>query len=310
MSDSSMLDSVQLNFDPSNVWIVNTIIAVIMFGVALDLKTDDFGRVLRMPRAVLLGVFAQFVVFPGFTYVLTRILQPHPSIALGMMLVAACPGGNMSNFIAYLARGNTALSVSMTAVSTFLAIIMTPLNLAFWAGLNPATAPLLHRIDVSPFEVLLTVLYILGLPLVGGLLFARRFPGLADVLHRPFKVLSVGALLFIIVAAFAGNFSIFIAHMGIILLAVLPHNALAFASGYIAARAARLEAADVRAITIEVGIQNSALGLALIFQFFPGLGGMTIVAGFWGVWHIIAGLSLAWWWSRTSLPRLAEEAAV
>lgn len=309
MLDNRSLDSIQLNFNPDNVWIVNTIIAVIMFGVALDLKGDDFKRILRNPKAPLLGLAAQFLLFPAFTYLLTLLLRPHPSIALGMILVAACPGGNMSNFITYLSKGNTALSVSMTAVSTFIAIAMTPLNTTFWGRMNPDTAPLLHRIALDPVEMLLAVLYIIGIPLLAGLVVARRFPSVADRLHRPFKISSVCALLFIIAAVFKDNLSIFMDHVGLILLAVLPHSALAFAVGYCTTRLARLDSPDVRAVTIEVGIQNSALGLTLIFGFFPGLGGMTLVAGFWGVWHIIAGLSLAWWWSRTPLPQLAEEGA-
>ncbi|MBM3290522.1 MAG: bile acid:sodium symporter family protein [Candidatus Hydrogenedentes bacterium] len=293
------LDSVRLNFNPDNVWIVNLVIAVIMFGVALDLKGEDFLRVLRRPKPALLGLAAQFVLFPALTFFLTLLLRPHPSIALGMILIAACPGGNMSNFITYLSKGNTALSVSMTAVSTFAAIAMTPFNFAWYARLNPSTAPLLQRVDLRPGEMLLTVLMILGAPLIAGLVVARRFPRAADRLHGPFKVVSVCGLLFIIVVAFARDFGAFTENMGVILLAVVPHNALALGTGFLAAALLRLDAADTRAITIEVGIQNSALGLALIFQFFPGLGGMAMVAGFWGIWHIVSGLTIAFLWART-----------
>ncbi|NUM54749.1 MAG: bile acid:sodium symporter family protein [Candidatus Hydrogenedentes bacterium] len=281
-----------------------------MFGVALDLKADDFRRVLRQPKPVLIGLLAQFLLFPACTFLLTLLLRPHPSIALGMILVAACPGGNMSNFITYLAKGNTALSVSMTAVSTFAAILMTPLNFSFYAGLNANTAPLLQRVELRSGEMLLTVLVILGVPLLAGLIVARQLPRIADRLHKPFKVLSVLGLLFIIAAAFAKDFGIFVAHMGVILAAVVPHNLLAFATGLGAASLLRQNSPDTRAITIEVGIQNSALGLALIFQFFPDLGGMAMVAGFWGIWHIVAGLTIAFFWSRVGpLPAPAQEAA-
>ncbi|MDZ4859834.1 MAG: bile acid:sodium symporter family protein [Candidatus Hydrogenedentes bacterium] len=296
--NSPELDAVKISFNPDTVWVVNLIIAVIMFGVALDLKADDFKRVLRQPRPVAIGLVAQFVLFPAFTYLLTLILKPHPSIALGMILVAACPGGNMSNFITYLAKGNTALSVSMTAVSTFAAIVMTPFNFAFYGKLNPDTATLLQKVDLRSSEMLLTVVIILGIPLLVGLFVAGRFPRVAGKLHKPFKMLSVGGLLFIIVVAFARDISVFTAHMGLILLAVVPHNALAFTSGYFASKIAGLSKPDTRAVTIEVGIQNSALGLALIFQYFPHLGGMALLAGFWGIWHIVAGLTLARFWSR------------
>lgn len=306
----SSIDSVAISFNPDTVWVANLIIALIMFGVALDLKTDDFARVLRRPKPVALGLFAQFALFPAATYLLTLLLRPHPSIALGMILIAACPGGNMSNFITYLSKGNTALSVSMTAVSTFIAIIMTPFNFAVYGRLNRDTAPLLHAVNLSAGEMLFTVFLILGVPLLAGLFVASRLPRVADRLHKPFKAISVAGLLLIIVVAFARDFAVFTSNMGVILLAVVPQNALAFATGYAAARAMRFNSADTRAVTIEVGIQNSALGLALIFRFFPELGGMALVAGFWGIWHIVAGLTLASCWSRVEpLGIPAEDAA-
>lgn len=292
------IDDVRLNFNPGNVWLVNLVLAIIMFGVALDLKPEDFTRVVRAPKAPLLGMLAQFFIFPALTYLLTLILRPAPSVALGMILIAACPGGNMSNFITHLAGGNTALSVSMTAVSSLAAIIMTPLNLTFWGSLNPDTAALLHRISLNPVDVLFTVLCILGLPLVAGVAVARYFPRVATWMHRPFKYLSVAFLLGIIAVAFAGNYAVFITHAALIVGIVAPHNALAFLCGYAIGQGTRLPKRDVRAITIEVGIQNSALGLTLIFAFFPTLGGMALVAGGWGLWHIIAGLTLAALWSR------------
>ena len=303
------LDSVRLNFDPHNVWLVDIIIAVIMFGVALDLKTEDFKRVVQMPKAVFLGLFALFLLFPAVTYVLTRILNPHPSIALGMVIVAACPSGNMSNFITYMARGNTALSVTITAVATCVAVVMTPLNISLWGKLNPITAPLLHKVSLNSTDMLLTVFLILGIPLILGISFARRFPVWADKLHKPFKALSVAALLLIIAIAFAGNFSLFTTFFVVIISAVLPQNALAFAAGYGLSRAARLNDPDTRALTVELGIHNSALGLTFIFAYFAEHGGAALIAGFWGIWHIVAGLILASLWSRVRIAEPAAEAA-
>jgi len=303
------LDGVRLNFNPHNVWTVDIIIAVIMFGVALDLKAEDFQRVVQMPKAAFLGLFAQFLLFPAVTYLLTRALNPHPSIALGMVIVAACPSGNMSNFITYMAKGNTALSVSITAVATCVAVVMTPINIALWGRLNPITAPLLHRVALNPADMLMTVFLILGIPLILGIWFARRFPRWADTLHRPFKTLSVGALLAIIAIAFAGNFGLFTTYFAVIVSAVLPQNALAFAAGYGLSRLARLNGPDTRAVTIELGIHNSALGLTLIFAFFAEHGGAALIAGFWGVWHIVAGLILASLWSRVPIARPAAGAA-
>lgn len=303
------IDDVRLNFDPGNVWLVNLVLAIIMFGVALDLKFDDFRRVLHAPKAPLLGLIAQFLLFPALTFLLTLVLRPAPSIALGMILIAACPGGNMSNFVTHLARGNTALSVSMTAVSSLAAIVMTPLNLTFWGGLNPDTAAILHRIRLNPVDVLITVLFILGVPLVAGVTAARRFPQWAEVLHRPFKYLSVAFLLGIIAVAFAGNYGVFISNAGVVLGAVVPHNAIALLCGFVIGRAMKLSSRDVRALTVEVGIQNSALGLTLIFAFFPKLRGMALVASGWGIWHIFAGLALAAVWSRFAPSADAPEVA-
>ncbi len=295
------IDEIQLNFNPEAMWLLNTILAIIMFGVALDLKTDDFKRVISTPKGPIIGLLAQFVLLPAFTYLLTLIINPTPSIALGMILIAACPGGNMSNFITHLAKGNTALSVSMTAISTISAVVMTPLNLSFWGNLNPQTAKLLTLVNLDPFKVLLTVLLILGVPLAAGMVCAKKFPEFSEKLKNPFKLFSVIALMLFIVIAFGSNYDIFTHYIGWVALAVFVHNATALSTGYSAGRLFRLPHSDSKAIAIEVGIQNSALGLAIIFTFFSGLGGMAIVAGAWGIWHIISGLSLAFFWNRSAV---------
>ena len=138
------IDLVRLNFNPQSLWALNAIIGLVMFGVALDLKAADFRDVLVMPKPVLIGLAAQFLLLPAFTFVLVLLIRPAPSIALGMILVAACPGGNISNFLTHYARGNTALSITMTAVSTAVAIVMTPFNLSFWGGLHPEASKILN----------------------------------------------------------------------------------------------------------------------------------------------------------------------
>jgi len=231
-----------------------------------------------------------------------RFIGPIPSIALGMMLVAACPGGNLSNLMTYLANGNAAVSVSMTAVSTLAAIIMTPLNLSLWGSLNPATAEILRAVQLSPLDVFVTVFVILGIPLALGLTVARWKPRLVERVRKPFKVLTVVIFCGVVAAALGANWSIFLEVIGLVVFAVLLHNALALTLGYSAGRLARLPRRDTRAVAIEVGIQNSALGLVLVFNFFDGLGGMAIVVAWWGIWHIIAGLTVAAVWSRIRLP--------
>ena len=242
------------------------------------------------------------ILLPAFTFLLTLILRPHPSVALGMILVAACPGGNLSNIMTYLAKGNCAVSISMTAISTIAAIFMTPLNLSIWGRLNPDTAEILRRVSLSPVDVFITVFVILGIPLIIGQVLARFFPGLASRVRRPFKLFSLIFFLLIICGALAANWNNFISYVGIVMLAVFLHNALALNLGYWCGRLVKLDERDARATCIEVGIQNSALGLVLVFNFFDGLGGMAILVAWWGVWHIIAGLVTAFIFTRRPLP--------
>lgn len=305
--DPTTVDQIRLNFNPAGLFVINAAIGLMMLGVALDLKLDDFKRIVRAPKAPAVGLIAQFVLLPAFTFVLTLILRPHPSMALGMILVAACPGGNLSNIITYLARGNSAISISMTAVSTAAAIIMTPLNLALWGSLNPATAAILQRVKLSPFDVFVTVFVILGIPLAIGLWLARRFPKLADRVRKPFKIFSLIFFMTIVAGALAANWTIFLKVIGMVFLVVLIHNALALNLGYWSGRILRLTEADTRAVAIEVGIQNSALGLVLVFSFFEGLGGMAIITAWWGIWHIIAGLLTAAFFARRSLQLHASD---
>jgi len=300
--DVAMVDQVRLNFNPQGLLVINIAIGLMMFGVALDLKLEDFKRIIISPKAPGIGLVAQFILLPALTFLLTLILRPQPSIALGMILVAACPGGNLSNIITYLAKGNCAVSISMTAVSTAAAIVMTPLNLALWGGLNPDTAEILRKVSLSPVDVFSTIFLILGIPLVLGLTLSRVFPALADKVRKPFKIFSLVFFMVIVCGALAANWSIFLKVVGLVMLIVLLHNALALNLGYWSGRLCRLNERDSRAVCIEVGIQNSALGLVLVFNFFEGLGGMAILVAWWGIWHIIAGLITAFIFTRFALP--------
>jgi len=295
------IDSVRLNFDAGGMWLLNIFIGLIMFGIALDLRPADFMRLVRQPKGPLIGLAAQFLLLPAATFVMVWIVRPHPSIALGCMIVAACPGGNLSNFVTYLAKGNAALSLTMTAVSTAAAIAMTPINVSFWGSLLPETAEIMREVAVDPLEILAIITLILGIPLCAGMAFAMRFPNAAEKLHKPFKWGAIVFFLAFVAFVFTRNWALFLDYIGWIAGIVLLQNLLAFGVGYMLARIGRLEPRDRRAVTIEVGIQNSALALVLIFTFFDGLGGMALIAGWWGIWHIIAGLTLAAVWSRVPL---------
>lgn len=304
------VDEIRLNFNPASLALLNVVLGFLMFGIALDTRAEDFRRVLRMPLAFAVGVGAQFVALPAITFVLTLLLQPAPSIALGMILVACCPPGNISNILTHRARGNVALSVSMTAVSNAIAIPVMPLNFAFWGGLHPTAAPLLRSISLDPWQMLLHIVMIIGVPFALGVACAHRFPRWTARFKRPVGVLSFVALVVFIIGAIAGNWRYFLDYVGLVLLAVVLHDALAFATGWVCARAFGLADADRRALSIEVGIRNAGLGLVLIFTFFGGLGGMAVVAGVWGFWDIIAGLMLASWWGRRAPVAAALPAGV
>jgi BASS family bile acid:Na+ symporter len=299
------IDQIRLNFNAQGLFVINAAIGLMMLGVAIDLKLEDFKRIIKAPKAPAVGLIAQFILLPAFTFLLTLIIKPHPSIALGMILVAACPGGNLSNLMTYLAKGNTAISISMTAVSTMAAIVMTPLNLAFWGSLNPHTAPILKSVSLSPMDVFVTVFIILGIPLAVGMTLSRIFPGMADKVRKPFKIFTLAFFMLIVLGALIANWKIFLDVIGIVILIVFIHNALALNIGYWSGRLLRLPEKDVRAVAIEVGIQNSALGLILVFNFFGGLGGMAILVAWWGIWHIIAGLITAFIFTRMQLPEEA-----
>ncbi len=268
-----------------------------MFGVALKLTLSDFKMVLAEPIGTLAGTISQFLVLPFLTFVLIWIVEPRPSFALGMMMVAACPGGNISNFFSALSKGNIALSVSLTAISSVLAIVMTPINLSFWASLYPPTAELLTEVSLNFWDVLQTIITILGIPIVLGMTVRHKFPEWAIKLQPYFHKLSIVIFAAIVILAFSANIDLFLEYIYLVIFLVFAHNAIALTAGYQMGRIFKLPDADKRSLAIETGIQNSGLGLLLIFAFFEGLGGMAIVAAWWGIWHIISGFSIAYWWN-------------
>lgn len=300
--DPLTIDQIRLNFNPTGIAIINAAIGLMMLGVALELKIDDFKRIIASPKAPLIGLVAQFILLPAFTFILILIIKPYPSIALGMMLVAACPGGNLSNIMTYLSKGNCAVSISMTAVSTAAAVIMTPLNISFWGSMNPETADILKQVSLNPRDLFVTIFLILGIPLVVGMTLGHYFPNFAQKIKKPFKIFSLVFFIIIVCGALAANWQYFMKYVGVVMVAVFIHNALALNLGYWSGKLARLDEKDCRAVSIEVGIQNSALGLVLVFSFFDGLGGMAILVAWWGIWHIIAGLATAAIFNLKKLP--------
>ena len=241
---------------------------------------------------------AQFLLLPAITFLLTLLLDVRGSVALGMILVACCPPGNVSNILTHRAGGDVALSVSMTAVSNLLAIVLMPINMAFWGGLSPTGSKLLESIDLQPSEMLVEVGLVIGVPFVAGLTIRRFAPRFAAAAHKVVGPVSFIGLTAIIVIGLAKNWDIFVNYIGIVVVAVFLHDALALLLGYSIGRATRLPEASVKAMTFEVGVRNAGLGLLLVFTYFDGLGGMALVAAWWGIYDIIAGLVVASVWRR------------
>ncbi len=293
------IDTVALNFSPASLMALNGVLAIVMFSVALDLRIADFGRLMKAPKPLLTGIVSQFLLLPALTFGLVMVTQPQASIALGLILVAACPGGNISNYITHRAGGNTALSVSLTAFTTVGAIVLTPLNIAFWGNLYGPSREILQAIKIDPVQVAITVILMLLLPLLAGIVLNERRRFLAMRLRAPMQKLSLVIFVAFIVLALLANWAFFLGYAHHVALLVFLHNALALAGGYGIASLVGLSEFDRRSVTIETGIQNSGLGLILIFGFFGGLGGMAVVAAFWGIWHAISGIALARIMSRT-----------
>jgi BASS family bile acid:Na+ symporter len=302
--DLLLLDNIRLNFSQASLHIMNITIGFIMFGVALEIKWDQFRDVLRNPRKVIVGLFAQYLVLPAVTFLAVWLLGSYitPAVAFGMILVASCPGGNVSNFISSVAKANVALSVSLTAAATILALIFTPLNFAFWGKLYSTTSPLLRPIVIDPVDMFRTVIILLGIPVAAGILFSQKLPRITEKIKKPIKTLSLLIFAAFVIMAFRNNYGYFIMYAKWIIIIVLIHNGMALLSGYFTASAFGLNQIDRRTISIETGIQNSGLGLVLLFnpKIFPpelNMGGMAFIAAWWGIWHILAGLGLATFWS-------------
>lgn len=301
-----MNDAIPLKFDPAQLQTLNLLLACLMFGVSLSLRPESFRDVVRAPRAPMLGLVAQYVLVPALTCLGAWFFHVDPPLALGMMLVAACPSGSFSNILTWMARGNVALAVSLTAVSSLLAPVVMPLNFTLYAWLNPETRPLLRAIAIPMGGIMSLVLFVLALPLVAGMLAGQRFPSLASRVDRPLRVVAALAFLALVGGAFVANVGLFTARFREFVWLVIAQNGMALATGYLVARFGGLAEADRRAMTIEVGIHNSGLGLAVLFTFFPEAGPMMLVTAFWGVWHLISGGLLAQWWGRQ--PVRAESA--
>lgn len=286
--------------------VLSAVLMLMVFAVALDLTVSDFRRVLEMSRLVVIGLLPQFLWLPIATWLVTLALALPPPLEAAMLLVACCPGGSMSNVITHLGRGNTALSVSLSAVSGVLAIVLTPLNFSWTMASNPDTANWLRELALSPFDLLGSLLLLLAVPMLAGLLVARHRGDWAIRWKGVLRKLSLAALASFIVLGLYRERELLTAAILLPAAIVVLHNALGLLLGGLTAGAFRLAAPEARAVTIEAGMQNAGLALGIIALQFDGELGMVVLASLWGIWHLISGLALAGIWRRREALRHAR----
>jgi BASS family bile acid:Na+ symporter len=306
----SKLDDVKVHFSAGGMHVVNIVLAFVMFGVALGLRKQMFKNILRSPKSVVIGFCSQSIVLPVITFLLVVLFNRWitPTVAMGMILVASCPGGNISNFMSQFSKANTELSISLTAISTALSTVLTPFNFALWGGfyvnyVNKHAANALKELHIDTFQMFETVFLLLGIPLVVGILTVKFLPKIAEKLKKPMQYFSILFFIAMVIMAFSNNFDLFLKHIFYVFILVFIHNLAALGTGYGLATAFRLPHIDRRTLTIETGIQNSGLGLVLLFnpKIFPpdtAVGGMLFVTAWWAIWHIVSGLSISFFWSK------------
>ncbi len=290
------IDQLKINFEQDQLFLLNICLAFIMFGISLDLTREDFQRLVTNPKAAVIGLSSQLLLLPILTFFITRIWPMPPSMAMGLVMVASCPGGNISNFAVHLSRGNTALSISLTSFVTLAAVITTPITFNIWTSLIPGAEPLMQGISVNPITMFKTIAMLILIPLLLGMTVRHYLPKIAATIRKPINTISLLIFTAFILVALYENLDQMRSHLHLVFWLVLLHNGLALLMGYHWAQLWKLPIIDRKAISMETGIQNSGLGLVLIFNFFEGLGGMMLVAAWWGIWDMISALLLASYW--------------
>ena len=306
---AAAIDSIQVQLNAGGMNTINIVLAFVMFGVALGIQPKIFVDVFRKPKSVLLGMCCQLILLPAFTCLLAIILGKSisPMMGLGMILVAACPGGNISNFMSSLGKANIELSVSLTAISTALAIFMTPFNFWFWGNIYLNTANVAAEVPtlvIPLWDVFKTIFILLGIPLTLGILTSHFLPKVANALKKPLQWVSILFFIAMVILSFSSNMDAFLRCVKYIFLVVFIHNLLALSIGFGVGTVFKVPFRDRRTLTIETGIQNSGLGLALmlgtsLFAGVPPHGGMLVITAWWGIWHIVSGLIVATIFNRS-----------
>ncbi len=293
MTDVERLDNLRIVLDPVGQIGVVLALMLVMFGVALGLRIRDFKNLLSMPWVFFGGIAAQVIALPLVTFLLIHLISPPPSVALGMIVVACCPGGAMSNLLTDLSRGDVAVSVALTATSSMLAALLTPASTLFWSHAYAPTAALLQSLDVNPLLFVGQTTLLLAIPLIAGMAVAARAPQLAEGIRRKMTLAGSAVLGCTIIYGIIYFFPVLWPAVGLLGSVTIMHNTAAFMTGAVVAGFLTRQTPVRRALTFEIGIQNSGLALIILLAQLKGVGGAAAIAAVWGVWHLIAGGVLA-----------------
>lgn len=272
--------------------LINPLLGVIMFGMGLTLKVEDFRVVFTRPKDVLVGCLAQFTVMPALAFGLSRLFGLDEALTIGVILVGCCPGGTASNVITYLAKGDLALSVGMTATSTLLAPLLTPLLVLLLVG---------ETVDVNVIGMLLSILWVVILPIVLGLLVKRLLPKATEQATAYLPAVSTIAICLIVMIVIAANAHKLLAGGWIVILVVMLHNILGLTVGYLIGMLLKMTPAKRRAISVEVGMQNSGLASSLATLHFAAFPMATVPGAVFSVWHNISGAIVARFFARRKM---------
>jgi BASS family bile acid:Na+ symporter len=292
------LDSLPVEVNDAAALAVKVLAAAFLFGIALDVRVEDFRSLRRRPQLFAIGLLAQFVLVPGLALLLIVRTGPQTSVAVGLLLLACCPAGSMSNILTHRARGDLAFSLSMTSASNALAVVVTPLAFGFWASWQADLDDAVDAVHVTSPGLLLQAGLVIVAPFVAGVLVGWRHPGLARRLSRYVEPAVLILLLVLIAGAVAASWSILAAALPSVGPSVVTLNAVAIAVGYLVARVTRLGEEAARAMTFEVAIRNTGLGLVIALSVFPSLGGVAVTLAVYGLWDLVTGFLLASWWRR------------
>lgn len=300
------VDALRIHFNPDQMFILNMAMAFLMFSVALDVLPEDFKKVIEFPKSVAVGLLAQYLIFPLFTLAIIHMFKPPVSMALGMILVSMCPSGNMTNFLVHFARANVALSVTLNAIIILSATFVTPAGFLFWSQFVPDSDILRKSFELRLIDMAWIILRLIVAPLLFGMFLNMRYQAFVIKIRPWVQRLSLLIFFSILALAVLGNLDNLVGYLGFAFVIVAVHNAVALSTGYVLGGLAKLPELDRRTLAFEAGVHNTALGLLLIFKFFDGLGGMALIAAWWGIWDLVTGVGLAAWWRRKTVSGLAK----